>query len=195
VVWNLPGGANAADYQDHNPPDADTNPDRYVVFHFHTEHLAMIDGVQRPGIYAIVAFHGQDYGGGRVPRIDGNNEGGRNNRAAVMNCNTGSDVTPETYYWYPGSNEQRRSSTHLAAFGNYMVDNGLLDANTFIGGTSGQLQLQPADSSRCNIQKFDWGRWRQSQQFGPNGSAPPRGGGGSGQNAARVTKMIMMARR
>ncbi|PKX97977.1 uncharacterized protein P174DRAFT_499727 [Aspergillus novofumigatus IBT 16806] len=52
--------------------------DNYVVFHFHFEHLLNDNGVWRPGIYAIVAFHGQQYMDQARARVNGNNNEGQN---------------------------------------------------------------------------------------------------------------------
>lgn len=187
VVWRLPpgngpGGVDPT-YQDPNPPDSQTNPDLYVVFHFHTEHIATVAGAQRPGIYAIVAFHGQGYGTGSVPRVDGNNQDGRSRRARVMNCNTGGESTPHTIFFYPGelTNGEAASlppwAQIMTEFGNYLVAQGLLTAATFTGQRQGQLQLISADP--CTRQYFNWGTYDRSRQFGPNGAPPPRGTGGN----------------
>lgn len=182
VVWHLPGGTGPGQidpsFQDHNPADAATNPDRYVVFHFHTEHIATVAGVQRPGIYAVVAFHGQRYGGGNWPRIDGNDDGGRNRRAAILNC----DPQSPTVYWYPGqfTNDEIASwpsrASVLTRFMNYMFAQGILTADTFTAPTQGQLEL--SDPDHCTRRYFEWGTYRRSRQFGPNGAAA-RGGNGA----------------
>lgn len=51
VVWRLPDG----------PEYRETNSDEYAVFHFHFDHIMDRGGVFRAGIYAVVAFHGQEY--------------------------------------------------------------------------------------------------------------------------------------
>jgi len=131
-----------------------------------------------------VAFHGQGYGTGRVPRVDGNNDDGRGRRAHVMNCNTGSESTPDTIFFYPGelTNQQAASlppwAQIMTEFGNYLVAQGLLTAATFTGQRQGQLQLTtPPDP--CTRQYFNWNGYVRSRQFGPNGAAPPGGTGGN----------------
>ena len=187
VVWRLPSGSGPGGidpaYQDPNPSDSQTNPDLFVVFHFHTEHIATVAGAQRPGIYAIVAFHGQGHGTGRFPRVDGNDPSGRNRRAQIMNCNTGSQSTPHTLFFYPGqfTNQQVANdgpwAQIMTEFGNYLVGQGLLTAATFTGERQGQLQLTtPPDS--CGRQYFQWNGYIRSRQFGPNGAPPPGGAGG-----------------
>ncbi|KDR82337.1 hypothetical protein GALMADRAFT_237588 [Galerina marginata CBS 339.88] len=182
VVWNLPVGNGPGgidpNYQDENPGDAQTNPDRYVVFHFHTDHITVREGVQRPGIHAVVAFHGQDFGGGGRPRIDGNDSGGRNRRARVLNCgNNGGDL-----FWYPGEFTPQDAANFgewaqlMTRFGNYMVAQGILTVDTYTGSTRGQLQLNAVDE--CGYQRFNWGTWSQSRQFQPGspGQGPSTGG-------------------
>lgn len=184
-MWRLPrgnghGGINPI-YQDHDPQDSDTNPDRFVVFHFHTEHLAMVRNALRPGIYAVVAFHGQDYGMGRVPRVDGNDAQGRNLRAQIMRCNTGADSTPDTLFFYPGQFDNGEVGNFppwaqiMVEFTNYLLQQGLLTAATFTGNRQGQLQLTAPDN--CGRRSFNWNGYNRSRQFGPNG-APPSGGTG-----------------
>lgn len=184
-MWNLPpgngpGGINP-NYQDHNPEDGQANPDRYVIFHFHTDHIARRGGLDLPGIHAVVAFHGQDYASPsqtaphRPPRVDGNNLGGRNRRARMMNCNTGNPL-----FWYPGELTNAAAANLplwarlMTAFANYMFFEDILTAATFTDSARGQLGLTPPDGANCNRRYFDWGRYRQSGQFGPDGS-PPRG--------------------
>ncbi|RDB25300.1 Chitotriosidase-1 [Hypsizygus marmoreus] len=186
IVWRLPpgngpGGIHPA-FQDDNPSDSDTNPDRFVVFHFHTHHIAPRGVVRRPGIHAVVAFHGQRYAEpiGRHPaRVDGNDAEGRNRRARVLRCDA------NIPFWYPGEfTNEAADATHfvwaqvMTRFGNYLVNQGLLDESTYTGDTQGQLWLNPADE--CDRQTFNWGRYRVSRQFGPNGAPPPGGGGGDG---------------
>ncbi|RDB24966.1 Chitotriosidase-1 [Hypsizygus marmoreus] len=187
VVWNLPRGNGAGgidpNYQDENPGDATQNPDRYVVFHFHTHHITNRAGVRRPGIHAVVAFHGQGYGGGTRPRVDGNDAAGRNRRARVLNCGP---TAPDELFWYPGEITNQDAAGFgdwallMTQFANYMVAQGILTEATYTGATQGQLRLNPPDE--CGFETFDWGTYRSSRQFGPNGGpAPgPGGGGGSG---------------
>ena len=186
-MWNLPPGNGPGgidpNYQDHNPADATSNPDRYVLFHFHTEHIAPRRGLNLPGIYAVVAFHGQDYApqtSSAPPRVDGNNDDGRNRRARVMNCNTGIRSVPETLFWYPGEFTNAEAATLepwaqvMTAFANYLFSEDILTTATFTDVARGQLGLTAPDAENCNRRYFDWGRYRQSRQFGPDGP-PPRG--------------------
>jgi len=187
VVWSLPPGNSPRgidpNYQDHNPADTKTNPDHYIIFHFHTKHIATMVGAQLPRIYAVVAFHGQAYGGGTYPWVDGNDASGCNHCAHIMNCNTGSDSMPETMFWYPGQFTNQKVANLppwaqiMTEFGNYLVAQGLLTAATFTGQRQGQLQLISADP--CTRQYFNWGTYDRSRQFGPNGAPPPRGTGGN----------------
>ena len=172
VVWNLPpgngwGGINP-DFQDHNPPDATSNPDRYLVFHFHTDHIDTSDNL--PGIYAVVAFHGQGYGTGPTPRVDGNDREGRQRRARVLQCRSDD-------YWYPGYhygdvNSFPQWGRIVAEFGDYLAAEGIITAATFTGPTQGELRLV-SNEHNCPYSTFDWGSRIRSIQFGPNGSPPP----------------------
>ncbi len=166
---NGPGGINP-DFQDLNPPDATSNPDRYLVFHFHTDHIDASDNL--PGVYAVVAFHGQRYLDGR---IDGWKDDPRHRRARVLLCRR----TRQRRYWYPGYTYGDVSSFPqwgqiMVEFGEYLAAEGILTAATFLGPTQGQLELlvlDPNDADNCH--GFDWNGYTQSRQFGPNGS-PPR---------------------
>jgi hypothetical protein len=144
----------------------------------------------RPGIHAIVAFHGQDYAADRE-RVDGNLHHGRNRRAPILECNTYYDHTQDTDYLYPGeytdedvvgSDSPRTAS--MVRFMNYLLQQGLLTAATYTGQNQGQLGLLAPNW--CGYQLFDWRGSRSSVQFGPNGTPPPRGSaphgtGGSSQ--------------
>lgn len=162
VVWQLPN----------DPNYRETDNDRYVVFHFHFEHLQNHGGLMLPGIYAVVAFHAQRYNTGHYPRIDGRDHGD-NRRAHIMNCNTGSDANENTLYWYPGD-LPNSAVTGLPAwaqimtrFGNYLFSQDLVTEQTFVGPTRGQLTTisEPNCPSRLY---FNWGGYRQSRQFTPN---------------------------
>lgn len=193
VVWRLPagnglGGIDPA-YQDHNPATARQEPDEYVVFHFHTEHIARIQGQDRPGIFAISAFHGQNYNPGSYQRVDGNDNQDRNRRAHVLRCNTGGESNEHTLFLYPGyttadnPNLANRARL-LTQFLDYLARQGLLTTATFTGQNQGQLGLSGVDS--CGRRYFEWGGRRRTFQFGANGAAPPRGsappGTGGGAN-------------
>lgn len=141
------------------------NPDRYLVFHFHTDHIDTSDNV--PGVYAVVAFHGQGYGTGHPPRVDGNDREGRQRRARVLQCRSDD-------YWYPGyAYGDVRSfppwAQIMVEFGDYLAAEGIVTAATFTGQTQGQLRLVP--NGACST--FNWGRYNRSRQFRPNGSASP----------------------
>ena len=199
-MWNLPPGNGPGgidpSYQDHNPADGEANPDRYVIFHFHTDHIAHRRGLDLPGIHAVVAFHGQGYAPQTAPnippRVDGNNNDGRNRRARVMNCNTGDPSIPRTLFWYPGEFTNADAANFppwarvMTAFANYMFSQDILTTATFTDSARGQLGLTPPDRANCNRRYFDWGRYRRSRQFGPDGppprGQPPSGPSGSGDN-------------
>lgn len=188
VVWRLPeippaNGASPSNldpaYQDHNPSDSSTNPDRYIIFHFRTDHISTYRGVQYPGISSVVAFHGQGYGG---QRVDGNNMQ-RNERVEIMGCQTDVETTFDVFY--PGSytNEQvadinfPERARILTWFGNYLIRLDLLTTSTFT--RHGQLGLTPPD--HCGLQYFQWGGYYRSRQFGPNGGPPAGDTGGDTQ--------------
>jgi len=182
VVWRLPRGQtpNTFDprYQDHDPQDSTINPDRFIVFHFHFDHLFNIGGQLRPGIYAIVAFHGQFYPPGPWTRVDGNGQHDRNIRTPILRCDRRNPNMDGTFFFYPGQytdQEAERDLTPrgrlLAQFGNYLIRQGLMTAETFTGPRQGRLTLLPPD--RCGLRRFDWGWTTRSWQFGANGADPP----------------------
>ena len=187
VVWALPPGDGPGGvdriYQDLNPSDSETKPDRYIVFHFHTDHIATVTGTQRPGIHAIVAFHGQVYGDGRFPRVD-SQLAGRNHRAAILECD---DSTGIRDFFYPGESTDRQVAYSspwlqiLTEFGNYLVGQGLLTVATFTGPHQGQLQLTHPDN--CGRQYFLRNGYRKNKQFGPGGMPPLGGRGGNPPSA------------
>ncbi|KAK2760327.1 hypothetical protein FQN54_002395 [Arachnomyces sp. PD_36] len=129
----------------------------------------------RPGIYAIVAFHGQEYGPGRRPPVDGNDHTGENRRARIMRCNTGDDSTESTICWYPGNlpndavAEFPLWARTLTRFGNYLFDEDLATEQTFAGNTRGQLQAVRDPSDPCPRLYFEWGGYTWSRQFTPDG--------------------------
>lgn len=53
----------------------------------------------------------------------------------------------------------------MTRFANYMVARGILTVDTYVGPTRGQLQLNAPDN--CGYRTFNWGRYRQSDQFQP----------------------------
>jgi len=180
VVWRLPpgngpGGINPA-YQDPDPWDAQTNPDRYVVLHFHTDHIATIANTQQPGIYAIVMFHGQRYSSGL--RVDGNDRDRRQRRANIIECGDNTDP----FFFYPGGVAYHEVADDppwvqiMAEFGNYLVEEGLLTVATFTDPRQGQLELTRPDT--CGRQYFLWNGYTESRKFGPNGAPPPGGRAG-----------------
>lgn len=169
-------------YQDHNPFDSDTDPDRFVVFHFHTEHIVYRGAPgYLPGIYGMVAFHGQDFTAGTNPwrRIDGNQDVTRNRRSHIINCNTGDVANAQTAYWYPGdlTNEEVANEVLwtrlITEFGNYLVRQGLLTAATFTDPGRGGLTVAQPDPTNCNRRQLT-GHPRR-RMFGPNGDlgTPP----------------------
>jgi chitinase len=191
VVWRLPGGNGLGGidpaYQDHNPATAQEEPDEYVVFHFHTEHIARVQGADRPGIFAISAFHGQYYNTGNYQRVDGNDNQGRNQRAHVLRCNTGDESNEHTLFLYPGYSTADNLADRarlLTQFLDYLAGQGLLTTATFTGPGQGRLTLSVPDA--CGRQYFGWGERRRTSQFGANGAVPPRGsappGTGGGAN-------------
>ncbi|KAH9478589.1 Chitotriosidase-1 [Psilocybe cubensis] len=186
VVWNLPSGSGAgginSNFQDENPSDAHTNPDRYVVFHFHTDHIRQATATHgaAPGIHAVVAFHGQfrrgNNGRGRVDNQDPN----RNRRARVLNCGNQNDL-----FWYPGDDNDNDNHLNewaalMTRFGNYMINNGIMTLDTYTGSTRGQLVLNPPDD--CGRQTFNWGGYRQSRMFQPGNPNQPGGSGSQNPN-------------
>ncbi|KAJ5110605.1 hypothetical protein N7532_001140 [Penicillium argentinense] len=70
------GNCGATSGQEHQLPEIPQ--DNYGMFHLHFEHLINNNGVWRPEIYAIVAFHGQQYNYRTRARVDGNNNEGEN---------------------------------------------------------------------------------------------------------------------
>ncbi|GIJ91973.1 hypothetical protein Asppvi_010948 [Aspergillus pseudoviridinutans] len=168
IVWEVPDDS----YRE-------TAADRWVVFHFHFEHLANRGGVNRPGIYAIVAFHAQQYANSnRYSRVDGNGHNTDNRRAHILQCNTGSQATANTIYWYPGDLPNSATSNLpvwaqvLTRFGNYLFDEDLVTEETFTGAQRGQLTTFTHETDPCSSRRyFDWGGYRQSRQFTPNGNA------------------------
>ena len=131
-----------------------------------------------PGIYAIVAFHGQGYGSGRTPRVDGNDQNGRNRRARIMTCNTGGESNANTLFWYPGAFRNdvptNEWATRMRDFGDFLQDQAIIEADIFTNPTQGQLGLSPPDD--CGRQYFQWGTYTRSRQFGPDSTGPPSGG-------------------
>ena len=97
-----------------------------------------------------------------------------------MNCNTGIRSVPETLFWYPGEFTNAEAATLepwaqvMTAFANYLFSEDILTTATFTDVARGQLGLTAPDAENCNRRYFDWGRYRQSRQFGPDGP-PPRG--------------------
>lgn len=186
VVWNLPDSETQGDPRG-GPPD------QYVVFHFHVEHLWTVNGQQFPGIYAMVAFHGQTRinSGRNAGRVDGNDPV-RNLRARVLECNTGDESNDETYFWYPGYLEQNGVSGSmailLARFGAYMRSMGIITAQTFTDPTRGQLAVIDHEDPTCPTQQrsyFDWGEYTLSRPFMPErGNAPGPGPGGRSDSPA-----------
>ncbi|KAJ5951267.1 uncharacterized protein N7479_009680 [Penicillium vulpinum] len=164
IVWRLPDG----------PEYRESDSDQYAVFHFHFDHIMERAGVFRAGIYAIVAFHGQEYvAQNRYPRVDGNENQGVNRRAHVLNCNTGNDVTPDTHYFYPGNGrEDDYNSEHhrrIWRFANYLYEEDLATEQTFTGAQRGQLTRYRDEDDPCPTRwLFEWGRYRQSRPFTPN---------------------------
>ncbi|KAL5363196.1 putative class V chitinase [Aspergillus floccosus] len=163
IVWQLP--SNSPGYQE-------IEQDNYVVFHFHFEHLINDNGVWRPGIYAIVAFHGQQYQDRPRGRVDGNNNDGDNRRAHILNCNTGNQATAETYYWYPGAEEEVDSleGETVQRFGNFLFQQDLITVDTFTSAQRGQLGTVPGDDPDCPGRwYFEWNGYSYSRQFLPSG--------------------------
>ncbi|KAJ5770968.1 uncharacterized protein N7511_003019 [Penicillium nucicola] len=164
VVWRLPNG----------PEYRESDSDEYGVFHFHFDHIMQRNGEFRVGIYAIVAFHGQDYvEQNRYPRVDGNDNQGENRRSHVLNCNTGNDVTDQTHYFYPGDgaesdygdNEHHRA---IWRFANYLQQEDLVTEQTFTGAQRGQLTRYRDPQDECPTRwYFDWGGYRQGRPFTP----------------------------
>jgi len=184
IAWRLPAGTGFGGvdprYQDHNSFDADGDPDRFVIFHFHADHL-VFRGEYRVGIYGVVAFHAQDFTDNTHPwrRIDGNRDTTRNRRSHIINCNTGDEATDQTLYWYPGDltngevGNEALWTRVMTAFGNYLVQQNLLTAATFIDPERGGLTADLPDPTHCNRRHLS-GQPRR-RMFGPGGElgTPP----------------------
>lgn len=185
VAWNLPVVNGAIDSDNQGDPRGGP-PDLYVVFHFHVEHIWNTNNQQFPGIYAIVAFHGQARvtAGRNAGRVDGNDPV-RNLRARVLECNTGDESNAHTYFWYPGQlttdDVVGDMATLLSRFGSYMRSNGIITTETFTDPSRGQLTLVDDEDPTCPAARsyFDWGDYTLSRPFMPErGNAPGPGPGG-----------------
>ena len=188
VAWTLPLHGGTIDPDNQGDPRGG-NSDRYVVFHFHTEHLwTAPSGQVYPGIYAIVAFHGQnlitDPADRNYGRVDGN-DGVHNLRAQVLECNTGDESNEATFFWYPG--EQGANdvvgdmATLMQRFGSYLRNQQIVTPSTFTGANQGQLALVPYEGTVCPAERhsFNWGRYTLSRPFLPGGGSGNTGPGGS----------------
>ncbi|RHZ63005.1 hypothetical protein CDV55_105498 [Aspergillus turcosus] len=169
IVWEIPNES----YQEF--PD-----DRWVVFHFHFDHLRNRNGINRPGIYAVNAFHAQQYiDDYAYARVDGNTNTGRSQRAHILNCDEQAVSDPMYVYWYPGDLANSETSNlplwaaQLTRLGNYLYDLDLVTEATFTAADRGQLNTEDGERDACPVLFFNWGGYQQSRQFGPNG---PTGG-------------------
>lgn len=186
VVWNLPIFNGVVDPDNQGDPRGG-DPDIYAVFHFHVDHIWTTNGQQFPGIYAVVAFHGQYRinSGRNQGRVDGN-DGVRNLRARVLECNTGAESNQHTYFWYPGlqpvDDVAGDMATLLSRFGSYMRRMGIITPNTFTDPSRGHLTLFPDEDPTCPAARsyFDWGDYTLSSPFMPERDNPPGPGPGPG---------------
>ncbi|KAI4125190.1 MAG: hypothetical protein LQ347_005457 [Umbilicaria vellea] len=193
VAWTLPLYGGTIDPENQGDPRRG-DPDRYVVFHFHTEHLwTTPSGQVYPGIYAVVAFHGQDRitqnGDRNYGRVDGNDPV-RNLRAQVLECNTGDESNEETFFWYPGyqgaNDVVGDLATLMARFGSFLRSQQIITPSTFTAANQGQLTLVPYEGTACpsERQSFNWGRYTMGQPFLPGGGSGNPGPGGSSDGPA-----------
>lgn len=174
MVWELPG-EEYREYQD----------DRWAVFHFHFEHLADRDGVMRPGIYAINAFHAQRFASTHVrSRVNGNEQETLNTRAEILTCRTGDESNVQTQFWYPGDipnasmpDDFPTWAQRLTRFGNYLWDEDMITAEAFTAANRGQLTTSEYETGNpaCPLrEEFGWNGYDRSQPFTPDGQIQTR---------------------
>ena len=98
-----------------------------------------------------------------------------------MNCNTGGTANERTLYWYPGDLTngevagERLWTRVMTGFGNYLVQQNLLTAATFIDADRGGLSTSEQDATHCNRMFLSGNYPSRSRMFGPNGplGSPP----------------------